>query len=164
MMCSIEELGSTTDMYPDAAEDGLYILPEDAPVGESAVSYLGLDDVVVEYEITSNRVDCFSILGIAREAAATFGKEFIPPVVTETGNTEDVNDYIKVSVEDAYLCPRYTARVVKNIKIAPSPKWMQHRLASHGIRPINNIVDITNYVMEEFGQPMHAYDMDTIRP
>ena len=162
MMCSIEELGSTTDMYPDAAEDGLYILPEDAPVGESAVAYLGLDDVVVEYEITSNRVDCFSILGIAREAAATFGKEFVPPVVTETGNAEDVNDYIKVSVEDADLCPRYTARVVKNIKLAPSPKWMQHRLASHGIRPINNIVDITNYVMEEFGQPMHAYDLDTI--
>ena len=158
MMCSIEELGSNTDMYPDAAEDGLYILPEDAPVGESAVAYLGLDDVVVEYEITSNRVDCFSILGIAREAAATFGKEFIPPVVTETGNTEDVNDYIKVSVEDADLCPRYTARVVKNIKIAPSPKWMQHRLASHGIRPINNIVDITNYVMVEYGQPMHAFD------
>ena len=118
MMCSIEELGSTTDMYPDAAEDGLYILPEDAPVGESAVAYLGLDDVVVEYEITSNRVDCFSILGIAREAAATFGKEFVPPVVTETGNAEDVNDYIKVSVEDADLCPRYTARVVKNIKLA----------------------------------------------
>ena len=162
MMCSIEELGSTTDMYPDAAEDGLYILPEDAPVGESAVAYLGLDHEVVEYENTSNRVDCFSILGIAREAAATFGKEFVPPVVTETGNSEDVNDYIKVSVEDADLCPRYTARVVKNIKIAPSPKWMQHRLASHGIRPINNIVDITNYVMEEFGQPMHAYDMDTI--
>ena len=162
MMCSIEELGSTTDMYPDAAEDGLYILPEDAPVGESAVTYLGLDDVVVEYEITSNRVDCFSILGIAREAAATFHKEFKPPVVTATGNSEDVHDYIKVSVEDADLCPRYTARVVKNIKIAPSPKWMQHRLASHGIRPINNIVDITNYVMEEFGQPMHAYDMDTI--
>lgn len=162
MMCSIEELGSTTDMYPDAAPDGLYILPEDAPVGESAVTYLGLDDVVVEYEITSNRVDCFSILGIAREAAATFGKEFVPPVVTETGNSENVNDYIKVSVEDADLCPRYTARVVKNIKLAPSPKWMQHRLASHGIRPINNIVDITNYVMEEFGQPMHAYDLDTI--
>ena len=162
MMCSIEELGSTTDMYPDAAEDGLYILPEDAPVGESAVAYLGLDDVVVEYEITSNRVDCFSILGIAREAAATFGKEFIPPVVTETGNTEDVNDYIKVSVEDADLCPRYTARVVKNIKIAPSPEWMQRRLAAQGIRPINNIVDITNYVMEEYGQPMHAYDLDTI--
>lgn len=162
MMCSIEELGSSRDMYPNAPEEGLYILPEDAPIGESAVAYLGLDDVVVEYEITSNRVDCFSVLGIAREAAATFDKEFIPPVVTETGNGEDVNDYIKVTVEDADLCPRYTARVVKNIKLAPSPEWMQRRLAAHGIRPINNIVDITNYVMEEYGQPMHAYDWDTI--
>ena len=103
MMCSIEELGSNRDMFPLAPENGLYILPEDAPVGESAISYLGLDDTVVEYEITSNRVDCFSILGIAREAAATFGKEFVPPVVTETGNNEDVNDYIKVSVKDGTL-------------------------------------------------------------
>jgi phenylalanyl-tRNA synthetase beta chain len=162
MMCSIEELGSNRDMFPLAPENGLYILPEDAPVGENAVSYLGLDDTVVEYEITSNRVDCFSILGIAREAAATFGKEFVPPVVPETGNNEDVNDYIKVSVKDDKLCSRYTARVVKNIKIAPSPEWMQRRLRAQGIRPINNIVDITNYVMEEYGQPMHAYDLDTI--
>lgn len=162
MMCSIEELGSTRDMFPLAPEDGLYILPEDAPVGESAVTYLGLDDTVVEYEITSNRVDCFSILGIAREAAATFCKEFVPPVVTETGNNENVNDYIKVNVQDTDLCSRYTARVVKNIKIAPSPEWMQRRLRAQGIRPINNIVDITNYVMEEYGQPMHAYDLDTI--
>lgn len=162
MMCSIEELGSTTDMYPDAAEDGLYILKEDAPIGESAVKYLGLDDVVVEYEITSNRVDCFGVLGIAREAAATFEKPFCPPVVKETGNSENVNDYIKVSVEADDLCSRYTARVVKNIKIGPSPEWMQRRLAAQGIRPINNIVDITNYVMEEYGQPMHAYDLDTI--
>ena len=162
MMCSIEELGSNRDMFPLAPENGLYILPEDAPVGESAISYLGLDDTVVEYEITSNRVDCFSILGIAREAAATFGKEFVPPVVTETGNSEDVNDYIKVSVKDDKLCSRYTARVVKNIRIAPSPEWMQCRLRAQGIRPINNIVDITNYVMEEYGQPMHAYDLDTI--
>ncbi len=162
MMCSIEELGSNRDMFPLAPENGLYILPEDAPVGENAVSYLGLDDTVVEYEITSNRVDCFSILGIAREAAATFGKEFVPPVVTETGNNEDINDYIKVSVKDDKLCSRYTARVVKNIKIAPSPEWMQRRLRAQGIRPINNIVDITNYVMEEYGQPMHAYDLDTI--
>ena len=162
MMCSIEELGSNRDMFPLAPENGLYILPEDAPVGESAISYLGLDDTVVEYEITSNRVDCFSILGIAREAAATFGKEFVPPVVTETGNNEDVNDYIKVSVKDDKLCSRYTARVVKNIRIAPSPEWMQRRLRAQGIRPINNIVDITNYVMEEYGQPMHAYDLDTI--
>ena len=162
MMCSIEELGSNRDMFPLAPENGLYILPEDAPVGESAISYLGLDDTVVEYEITSNRVDCFSILGIAREAAATFGKEFVPPVVTETGNNEDVNDYIKVSVKDDKLCSRYTARVAKNIRIAPSPEWMQCRLRAQGIRPINNIVDITNYVMEEYGQPMHAYDLDTI--
>lgn len=162
MMCSIEELGSTRDMFPLAPENGLYILPEDAPVGGNAVRYLGLDDVVVEYEITSNRVDCFAVLGIAREAAATFGREFVPPVVTETGREGDVNDYIRVRVQDTDLCSRYTARVVKNIKLAPSPEWMQQRLRAQGIRPINNIVDITNYVMEEYGQPMHAYDLDTI--
>ncbi|MGF0033208.1 phenylalanine--tRNA ligase subunit beta [Bariatricus sp. SGI.154] len=162
MMCSIEELGSNRDMYPEAPEEGIYIFPEDAEVGASAIEALGLNDVVFEYEVTSNRVDCFSVVGIAREAAATFGKEFHPPVVTETGNDEDVNDYIKVTVKDNDLCPRYCARVVKNIKIGPSPKWMQRRLASVGIRPINNLVDITNYVMEEYGQPMHAYDLDTI--
>lgn len=167
MMCSIEELGSNKDMYPDAATDGIYILsdnPEyrDAPIGSDAVELLGLHDVVFEYEITSNRVDCFGILGIAREAAATFGKKFEPPVVTETGNEENVEDYISVEVQDTALCTRYTARVVKNIKLAPSPEWMQRRLASVGIRPINNIVDITNYVMEEYAQPMHAYDLDTI--
>ena len=162
MMCSIEELGSDRDMYPEAPENGIYIFGDDAVVGESAVKALGLDDVVFEYEITSNRVDCFSVIGIAREAAATFRKEFHPPVVTPTGNDEDVNDYIKVKVEDTDLCPRYCARVVKNVKIEPSPKWMQRRLASVGIRPINNLVDITNYVMEEYGQPMHAYDLDTI--
>ena len=162
MMCSIEELGSSRDMYPEAPEYGIYIFPEDAVVGESAVKALGLDDVVFEYEITSNRVDCYSVVGIAREAAATFRKPFCPPVVTATGNSEDVHDYVKVTVQDTDLCPRYTARVVKNIKIAPSPVWLQRRLASCGIRPINNIVDITNYVMEEYGQPMHAYDYDTI--
>ena len=167
MMCSIEELGSTTDMYPDAAEDGIYILSDNpeyanAPIGSDAVELLGLHDVRFEYEITSNRVDCFGMTGIAREAAATFGKKFVPPVVTETGNSEDVNDYVSVEVKSPELCPRYTARVVKNIKLAPSPEWMQRRLASVGIRPINNLVDITNYVMEEYAQPMHAYDLDTI--
>ncbi len=161
-MCSIEELGSSREMYPEAPEEGIYIFGEDAPVGESAVRALGLDDVVFEYEITSNRVDCFGVLGLAREAAATFDRKFQPPVVPETGNSENAADYIKVTVEDTELCPRYCARVVKNIKIAPSPEWMQRRLASQGIRPINNIVDITNYVMEEYGQPMHAYDLDTI--
>ena len=162
MMCSIEELGSNRDMYPEAPEYGIYIFQKDVEVGSSAISALGLDDVVFEYEITSNRVDCYSVIGIAREAAATFRKEFHPPVVTPTGNDEDVNDYVKVTIKDQELCPRYTARVVKNIKIGPSPEWMQRRLASVGIRPINNLVDITNYVMEEYGQPMHAYDLDTI--
>ena len=162
MMCSIEELGSTKEMYPEAPEYGIYIFPEDAQVGASAVEALGLNDAIFEYEITSNRVDCFSVVGIAREAAATFRREFHPPVVTPTGNSEDVNDYVRVTVENKDLCPRYCARVVKNIKIGPSPKWMQRRLASVGIRPINNLVDITNYVMEEYGQPMHAYDLDTI--
>lgn len=164
MMCGIEELGSSRDFYPEAPEDGVYVFPEESGVkpGDDAVKALGLDDVVVEYEITSNRVDCFSMIGMAREAAATFDKPFYPPVVTKTGNDEDVNDYISVEVKDHDLCPRYTARVVKNLKIGPSPKWMQQRLASQGIRSINNLVDITNYVMEEYGQPMHAYDLSTI--
>ena len=149
-------------MYPEAPEEGIYIFPENTEVGADAVEVLGLHDVVFEYEVTSNRVDCFSVVGIAREAAATFGKEFHPPVVTPTGNDEDASDYIKVTVKNTDLCPRYCARVVKNIKIGPSPEWMQRRLASVGIRPINNLVDITNYVMEEYGQPMHAYDLDTI--
>ena len=162
MMCSIEELGSSRDMYPEAPELGIYIFKEDVEVGSDAAAALGLHDTVFEYEVTSNRVDCFSVIGIAREAAATFRKELKLPSVTETGNEEDVNDYIKVTVKDADLCSRYTARVVKNIRLAPSPKWMQRKLAAQGIRPINNLVDITNYVMEEYGQPMHAYDLDTI--
>ena len=162
MMCSIEELGSSRDMYPDAPEFGIYIFPENTEVGADAVEVLGLHDVVFEYEITSNRVDCYSIIGIAREAAATFGKKFVPPVPECKGNDEDVKNYASVEVVDTDLCPRYCARVVKNIKLAPSPEWMQRRLAASGIRPINNIVDITNYVMEEYGQPMHAFDLDTV--
>ena len=152
MMCSIGELGSSTEFYPDAAEDGIYILsdnPEykDAPVGSDAIALLGLRDANFEYEVTSNRVDCFGVLGIAREAAATFRKPFVPPVVKEVGNQEKTEDYISVDIQNPELCSRYVARVVKNIKLA---------------RPINNIVDITNYVMEEYAQPMHAYDLDTI--
>ena len=167
MMCSIGELGSSTEFYPDAAEDGIYILsdnPEykDAPVGSDAIALLGLRDANFEYEVTSNRVDCFGVLGIAREAAATFRKPFVPPVVKEVGNQEKTEDYISVDIQNPELCSRYVARVVKNIKLAPSPEWMQRRLAASGIRPINNIVDNTNYVMEEYAQPMHAYDLDTI--
>lgn len=167
MMCSIDELGSSVDMYPDACPDGIYILSDneaykDAPIGTDVPELLGMRDVVVEYEVTSNRVDCFGILGIAREAAATFRKPFVPPVVTVKENDEKASDYISVEVKDTDLCSRYVARIVKNIKIEPSPEWLKRRLAAVGIRPINNIVDITNYVMEEFAQPMHAYDLDTI--
>lgn len=162
MMCSIEELGSSRDFYPLAPENGLYIFPEGTPIGADAVEVLGLRDTVFEYEITSNRVDCFGIIGIAREAAATFRKDLKLPEVKVCGNSEKASDYIDVEVVDKDLCPRYCARVVKNVKIAPSPEWMQRRLAACGIRPINNLVDITNYVMEEYGQPMHAYDLSTI--
>lgn len=164
MMCGIEELGSSRDFYPEAPEDGVYVFPEDSGVkpGDDAVAALGLNDAVVEYEITSNRVDCFSMIGMAREVAATFDKKFVPPVVTVKGSGGNVNDYISVEVKDTDLCPRYCARVVTDLKIGPSPKWMRERLAAQGIRSINNLVDITNYVMEEYGQPMHAFDLETI--
>lgn len=162
MMCSIEELGTTRDFYPEAPENGIYIFPEDTKVGSDAIEVLGLRDTVFEYEVTSNRVDCYSVLGLAREAAATFRKPFVAPVVEIKESEEKVEDYISVEVIDKDLCPRYCARVCTNIKIGPSPKWMQRRLAASGIRPINNLVDITNYVMEEYGQPMHAFDLDTI--
>lgn len=162
MMCSIEELGSSRDFYPEAPENGIYIFPDTAEIGKDAVEALGLKDTVVEYEITSNRVDCFGVLGIAREAAATFGKSFRKPEIKQTGNREKAEDYISVEIKDTELCKRYCVRVVKNVKIKPSPEWMQRRLANCGIRPINNLVDITNYVMEEYGQPMHAYDLSTL--
>lgn len=164
MMCSIEELGSSRDLYPEAPEEGIYIFDKESGLkpGDDAVAALSLNDAVVEYEITSNRVDCFSMLGMAREAAVTFDKEFIPPVVSVKGSGGDVNDYVSVEVKDTELCKRYTARVVTDLKIGPSPKWMRERLAASGIRSINNLVDITNYVMEEYGQPMHAFDLDTI--
>ena len=165
MMCAIEELGASTELYPDADPNGIYLFPENANVkpGDDAVKALGLDDTNVEYEITSNRVDCFSIIGMAREAAATFDLDFKPPVVEVKEQSKDeTKDYIQVDIQDTKLCKRYIARVVKNVKIGPSPKWMQDRLRSQGIRAINNIVDITNYVMEEMGQPMHAFDLSTI--
>ena len=162
MMCSIDELGQDKNYFPDAPENGIYILPKDVKVGSDAIELLGLRDTVFEYEITSNRVDCYGVIGIAREAAATFKKKFVLPKVNQTGNSENVADYLSVEVRDSELCKRYVARVVKNIKLAPSPAWMQERLRAVGIRPINNIVDITNYVMAEYGQPMHAFDYDLL--
>ena len=164
MMCSIEELGSSRDVFPDAPEDGIYIFRADSGVkpGDDAIEALGLHDTVFDYEITSNRVDCYAIMGVAREAAATFDLPFRYPDVKETGNSEKASDYISVDIEDKDLCTRYIARVVKNIKIGESPDWMKKRLRSCGIRPISNIVDITNFVMLEYGQPMHAFDLSTI--
>ncbi len=163
MMCSIEELGSSRDLYPAAPENGIYVFPEDTQVGSDAVEVLGLHDTVYEYEITSNRVDCYSVLGIAREAAATFRKPFVPPVVKVTENPEhSTSEMVSVEIKAPDLCTRYIGRVCTDIKIAPSPEWMQRRLAANGIRPINNLVDITNYVMIEYGQPMHAFDYDKI--
>ena len=167
MMCSIDELGRDNTYYPEADEEGLYIFNKieggsKLKLGSDALIPLGLRDALVEYEVTSNRVDCFGIEGIAREAAATFRKEFKPPVIKEVGNAEKAEDFISVEIKDKELCKRFVARVVKNVKIAPSPLWMQRKLSAVGIRPINNIVDITNYVMTELSQPMHAYDIDTI--
>jgi len=164
MMCSIEELGSTREFYPEAPENGIYVFGADDDVkpGDDAVEALGLHDTVFEYEITSNRVDCYGIMGIAREAAATFKKKYVAPDESVKGCGGNAADYISVEIKDTDLCSRYCARVVKNVKIGPSPKWMQRRLSSNGIRPINNLVDITNYVMLEYGQPMHAFDYNTI--
>ncbi len=161
MLCSLGELGLTAHDFPYAIEDGIFILGEDCDrtLGLDIQTAIGLDDTTVEFEITSNRPDCFSILGLARETAATFDlpmKTHIPQVKGQEG---DVHDYLQVEVKNGELCPRYMARVVKNVRIAPSPRWMRERLRACGVRPINNIVDITNFVMLEYGQPMHAFDL-----
>jgi len=162
MLCSLKELGLDLNDFPYAIEDGIFILQEDCKPGDDIKSVIGFDDTVFEFEITNNRPDCFSIIGLARESAVTFGTELRLKTPEVKGSGGDIMDYIDVEIEDSALCPRYTARVVKNIKIGPSPKWMRQRLRASGIRPINNIVDITNYVMLEYGQPMHAFDYSCI--
>ncbi len=164
MLCSVEELGFDQHDFPEAPEDGIYIFKEAVELGLPIVEALDILDTVVEFEITSNRPDCFSILGMARETAATYQKEFCPPsVVVEEKAGGDISEMISVEIQNEELCPRYMARAVKNVKIAPSPRWLRKRLRMAGVRPINNIVDITNYVMLEFGQPMHAFDIDCIK-
>lgn len=159
MMCSIQELGLSQDEYPGAAEHGIFILGKDLPLGKDIKEVLGLNETVVDFEITSNRPDCFSMVGIARESAATLGTGFRKPAIKVGENGGDIAGEASVEILDPDLCPRYTARVVKDIKIAASPKWLRDRLKAAGVRPINNIVDITNYVMLEMGQPMHAFDL-----
>lgn len=157
MMCSVNELGIS-----DEPADGILILSDEFSAGTDITEALGLDESVAEFEITSNRPDCMSIIGLARETAATFNRDFEIPAIKQTGNDEDVNDYASVEIAAEELCSRFVGRVVKNVKIAPSPEWMQKRLKACGIRAINNVVDITNYIMLEYGQPMHAYDLDHV--
>ena len=159
MLCSHDELGITEDMLGYEPEYGILILPDDTPVGKDIRDIFGMNETVVEFEITSNRPDCFSIIGLARETAATFDKKFTIPEVKFTEDDENIADTISVDVLDKDKCQRYCARMVKNVKIGPSPSWMQERLRACGVRPINNIVDITNYVLLEYGQPMHAFDL-----
>ena len=163
MLCSLGELGLDTHDFPDAIENGIWIITEeDAKVGMDIRELIGAFDTQVEFEITPNRPDCLSVIGLAREAAATFGSELKlhTPVVKGAGGK--ASDYVSVTIENPELCPRYTARVVKNVKIGPSPRWMRRRLRASGVRPISNIVDITNYVMLEYGQPMHAFDFSCV--
>lgn len=159
MICSHDELGITEDMLGYEPEYGILILPDDTPIGKDIKDIFGMNETVVEFEITSNRPDCFSIIGLARETAATFDKKFTIPEVKFSENSENIADTISVEVLDKDKCKRYCARMVKNVKIGPSPAWMQQRLTACGVRPINNIVDITNYVLLEYGQPMHAFDL-----
>lgn len=162
MLCSIGELNLTLEDAPYAIEDGILILDREYPLGTDIKEIFGLDEDVVEFEITPNRADCFSVLGIAREAAVTFDKplKIDTPAFHETN--DKIEDFASVTVNDTKDCIRYAARVVKNVKIAPSPKWLADRLKLSGIRSINNIVDITNYVLLEYGQPMHAFDLDNV--
>ncbi len=162
MMCSISELGVTKEDFPNAAEDGIFILEEDCVPGTDIKEILGLNDTVVEFEITSNRPDCFSILGLARESAATFGTDFKKPEIRVNELGDLIEGQATVEIQAPELCNRYAARIVRNVKIEPSPAWMQERLKAAGVRPISNIVDITNYVMLEYGQPMHAFDLENL--
>lgn len=166
MMCSVEEMGLDPMYWPDAPEDGIYIFQENYPLGADCRSIFGLGDEVVEFEITSNRPDCFSVIGLAREAAATLNTDFNYPEVAYTEVEKDgqtIHDVAAVDVQASDLCPRFVAKVLVDVAIKPSPKWLQDKLRSAGIRPINNLVDITNFVMVEMGQPMHAYDGEELK-
>ena len=165
MLCSIQELGLTTHDFPYASEDGIFLLQEDCRPGDDMRDVLGLKDILVEFELTFNRPDCLAYLGIAREASATFHQplNIRQPEVKGAQDGDLISRHLTVEVRNPALCPRYTARMVKNVKIGPSPLWMRIKLRNAGIRPINNIVDITNYILVEYGQPMHAFDARYIR-
>ena len=161
MLCSLGELGLTVHDFPYAIEDGIFILGDDCDktIGKDIREAIGFNDTTVEFEITSNRPDCMSVIGLARETAATFGKELKVKAPEFKGIDGDVNEMLKVKIHNTDLCKRYIGAIVKNVKIGPSPRWMRERLRASGVRPINNFVDITNYVMLEYGRPMHAFDL-----
>lgn len=163
MLCSLGELGLTVHDFPYAIEDGIFIIEEDCNIGEDIHEALGFNDTSVEFEITSNRPDCLSVTGLAREASATFNLPLNIPVPSFKGIDGDINEMLKVNIKNTDSCKRYCAGIVKNVKIEPSPRWMRERLRASGIRPINNFVDITNYVMLEYGQPMHAFDLRYVK-
>lgn len=163
MLCSGHELGLSEADYPGAEFNGIMILHEDHPLGQSIQEAVGMDDIVFDIELTPNRADCQSIIGMCREAAAALGQKFKEPTIRHIEGEGDIHDYASVTVENTELCPRYTARVVTDLNIEPSPAWMQKRLRAVGMRPINNIVDITNYVLVEYGHPMHAFDLACVK-
>ncbi|MCK8058710.1 MULTISPECIES: phenylalanine--tRNA ligase subunit beta [unclassified Fusibacter] len=162
MFCSLQELGFDDKVIPKEFADGLLILDKPYPLGQGIFEAIGLDDHVIEFEITPNRPDCLSMIGMAREAAASFGLGFKAPDTTIKSEVENIKDYAKISVLAADKCPRYACRVVKDVTVASSPQWLQSKLIKAGMRPINNIVDITNYVLLEYGQPIHAFDLDNL--
>lgn len=162
MMCSIQELDLTLEDYPNAAGDGIFILENIFPLGMDIKEALGLNETTIEFEITSNRPDCLSIVGVARESAVTLNSKFTKPEIRVNEDADEACKYASVEIKDADLCPRYAARIVKDVKIGPSPNWIKKRLKAAGVRPINNIVDVTNYVMLEMGQPMHAFDLENL--
>lgn len=163
MLCSAEELLGDTKLIPPEKREGIYILPEGTPVGQDIKTVMGLDDVVLEFELTANRADCFCVLGIAREVAALTGSKAMRPMLPlqERGEGK-ATDMATIEIKDPVLCPRFCARIFTNVKIGESPLWMQHRLQAAGMRPISNVVDVTNFVMLEMGQPMHAYDYNLL--
>jgi phenylalanyl-tRNA synthetase beta chain len=163
MLCSAKELQLDMDKLTDEQKDGIFILPSDTGIGKDIKEVLGLDGVVLEFELTANRADCFSVLGLVREIAVLTDNKPKYPVIEVSEIAEKSSDLVEVEIKAPNLCPRFSAKVLKNIKIAPSPEWMQERLESAGIRSINNVVDVTNFVMVELGQPMHAYDYDTLQ-
>ncbi|MBQ8582827.1 MAG: phenylalanine--tRNA ligase subunit beta [Ruminococcus sp.] len=159
MFCGLDTLGLTSHDFPYADPEGVFVIEEDCTIGQDIHSAIGLDDTSVEFEITSNRPDCLSVIGLARETAATFGKALTVKEPDFKGVDGDINSMLKVDIHNTEKCQRYCAGIVKNVKIEPSPRWMRERLRASGVRPINNFVDITNYVMLEYGQPMHAFDL-----